>query len=97
MRFRYRSEVEKELAKDPGIRRELKKRADRIVEDTRTHARMAAVGHRYEPLDAKPTEKGMRVAAHGPFAAIDEWGSVNSAPTAAMRRAAARAGRFEEA
>lgn len=43
------------------------------------------------------TAEGARVTSFYPFAHLDEFGSINNSPTAAMRSSAAEHGRFEPA
>lgn len=53
--------------------------------------------NKYGAIAVSESDDGAVVSADGPFAHLDEWGSVNNPPTAAMRRAAASTGaRFEE-
>lgn len=47
-------------------------------------------------VTVEATDDGAWVGTDHPFAHLDEWGSVNNPPTAAMRSAAAAAGRFVE-
>lgn len=66
---------------------------------------IAAAGYRFSEnrdpssFSVQSDDDGVRVAATGKqskhFAHLDEWGSIRSRPTGAMRNAAARFGRFE--
>lgn len=82
----------------PGVRVELMRRARRIAEGAKTAAKMArSWPGRYGAITAEPTAEGATAAAQGSLAHLDEWGSANNSPTAAMRRAAETEGRFREA
>lgn len=70
--------------------------AERVRAGTEAGRAMRNV-NKYGAITVVETDDGAVVSADGPFAHLDEWGSVNNPPTAAMRRAAASAGsRFEE-
>ncbi|HNH38628.1 MAG TPA: hypothetical protein PK912_09290 [Microthrixaceae bacterium] len=54
-------------------------------------------GGRSGPVEVTDTARGCTVAMTGPFAHLEEWGSVNSSPTAPLRRAVEASGlEFEE-
>jgi len=72
-------------------------RANRIAAATRATAKMArSYPGRYGAITVSAAKAGATVAAQGSLAHLDEWGSINNSPTAAMRRAAEREGRFRE-
>lgn len=73
----------------PEVRAEVLRIAARVAKDT---ARLAA-DHRYRPVVAV-VDGTVRVTTSYAFAHLDEFGSVNNPPTAAMRRAAQRHGRL---
>lgn len=108
MRFQYNPAVEETLRKDPTVKKALRDVGEEIADQTAARAVMFGSGRRYGPIEVTggpgrdssgrftKGDDGVQVVATGPFAHIDEWGSANSAATAAMRSAAAAAGRFEE-
>lgn len=49
-------------------------------------------GSRSGPAEASPSDKGATVALTGPFAHLEEWGSINNGPTAPLRRAVEASG-----
>ncbi len=54
-------------------------------------------GGRSNPVEVAATEKGATVALTGPFAHLEEWGSINSSPSAPLRRAVEASGlEFDE-
>lgn len=54
-------------------------------------------GGRSGPVEVSPTDKGAAVALTGPFAHLEEWGSINSSPSAPLRRAVEASGlEFDE-
>lgn len=55
-----------------------------------------AKDHDYrDSIVVEATPNGARVTSDYSFAHLDEYGSINNPPTAAMRSSAAEAGRFE--
>lgn len=54
-------------------------------------------GGRTGPVEVSDTDRGAQVGLMGPFAHIEEWGSVNNAPFAPLRRAVEASGlEFDE-
>lgn len=54
-------------------------------------------GGRSGPVEVAASERGATVAMTGPFAHIEEWGSVNNGPFAPLRRAVEASGlEFDE-
>ena len=49
-------------------------------------------GARSNPVEVSDTDRGCTVAMTGPFAHIEEWGSVRSGPRAPLRRAVEASG-----
>lgn len=72
------------------------KAAQRIATKTLTLSAMAShYANRYGRITVTRLGRArFRVAAQGPLAHLDEWGSANNSPKATMRRAAASEGRF---
>ena len=108
MRFQYNPAVEDALRKDPAVKKALRDVGEDLADATEQRRHMTRSSGRYGRIEVTggpgrdssgrftKGDDGVQVVATGPFAAIDEWGSANSAPTGAMRAAAAAAGRFEE-
>lgn len=60
-------------------------------------ANISFPGGRSNPVEVTATELGATVALTGPFAHLEEWGSINSSPSAPLRRAVEASGlEFEE-
>jgi hypothetical protein len=76
----------------------LQDRAEKIAGETLETSPMAQkYPNRYGKVEVSTPRPGARrVAAQGPMAHLDEFGSANNPPHAAMRRAAERHGRFVE-
>lgn len=73
------------LAKGDDVKAKLKTVAKSVARDTERNARIT----RYKPrCKITDTDDGVRVSRVEPFAAIDEFGTVNNPPSAALRRAA---------
>lgn len=97
LRFVYRPQVEPEIAKSPMMTAILREKAENIVAGTIANAVMSDSGARYNEVSVTVEPGKATAAAEGPFAHLDEWGGAKGpGPTAAMRRAAASEGRFEE-
>lgn len=80
-----------------GVQAELEKRGQQVADETEVNSLMAqGQPGRYGDIEVSHDGTTVTVAATGSFAHLDEWGSVNNSPTAAMRRAAEAAGRFKE-
>lgn len=80
----------------PEVMAVVDKTADRIAARTRRGSKMnRKYPARYGPVVVTSEGRTRTVAAQGPLAHLDEWGSVNNPPRATMRRAAAAEGRFE--
>lgn len=82
----------------PGVGDDLQERAEAIGDEAVATSPMAQkYPKRYGEVEVTTPAPGKRrVAAKGPMAPIDEWGSANSPPHASMRRAAERHGQFRE-
>lgn len=77
------------------VRPLLMEKADEIAGNC--DANIGFPGGRSGPVEVTETEKGARVAMTGPFAHIEEWGSVNNGPQAPLRRAVEASGlEFDE-
>lgn len=81
----------------PGVGEDLEHRAENIRSATQISSAMASRHRgRYGAIVITKVRDGARrVAALGPLAHLDEWGSANNSPKASMRRAAEREGRFQ--
>lgn len=54
-------------------------------------------GSKAGPVEVAASERGFTVAMTGPFAHLEEWGSINNSPFAPLRRAVEASGlEFEE-
>lgn len=101
-RMVLRTDARKIVESLPGVVDEVEQRALRIAAMTVVLSRMAAThGGRYGAIlitqlfrAGARAASARRVAAQGSFAHLDEFGSANNSPTAAMRRAAEREGRL---
>lgn len=96
-RFVYNPGCETAVKAMPGVTAGLLDAGTAVQGGTVANAAMAGSGGRYNPVTVEASGPGeVTVGTGAPFAHIDEFGSVNSGPTAAMRRAAESVGgRFE--
>lgn len=94
MKFDANPEALAGLVRDPKVKAALTDAAQQVADLTVGNARI----RRYGPAcEVEDTQDGVRVWRTEPFASIDEWGSKNGPPSAAMRRAVQQAGlRFNE-
>lgn len=90
-RIRLDPNLEAELAGMAGLRATIDRAADAVADRARTSARMS--GGKAFARTAKNVTRApdgghrVQVGAAGPFAHIEEWGSINSAPQATLRNA----------
>lgn len=98
-RYRQAPRAKQTVERLPKVQRQLQAVGREIADRTVVNSDMAAGygqrGSRYGEILVRPTKKGARVAAQGPFAHLDEFGSINNEPTAAMRRAAESVGKLK--
>lgn len=104
MKFTPNPEQLAELAKQPAVREAMMAKAQEVADLCVENSRF----RRYNPtckVDSGQRDASGRFVTGGtlkvirtePFASIDEWGSKNGPPSAALRRAVQTAGlRFEE-
>lgn len=99
-RFRPAANLDEILAKVvdelPEVDDALDAAANRIARGAVANSAMAQkYPGRYGPVEVSDLGgRRRRVAAKGPLAHLDEWGSANNPPRASMRRAAEAEGRF---
>lgn len=97
LRFKYRRDVEREVARSPEMVQALMPAGREIAAATKQASPMArSEPGRYGTIDVRAEPDRVTVAATGSFAHLDEWGGRNSPAQASMRRAAARVGKFRE-
>ena len=77
------------------VRPQVMEKADEIAGNC--EGNIGFPGGRSGPVEVTETERGATVAMTGPFAHIEEWGSVNNGPQAPLRRAVEASGlEFDE-
>lgn len=91
--FRPNPRFKQEMANDPGVHDQLRKRATRAISiaQATTHRKFATGFY------VEDTETGVRGGTTNPFFHLDEWGSIHNPPRAPLRRAVRATGaRLEE-
>lgn len=92
-RFVPAGDLDEILASLPGVEAEQLDVAQEIADGTRANA----VDHQYgDSVEVHTDGESVQVTTDYSFAHLDEWGSANNPPSAAMRNAASDAGRFVE-
>lgn len=95
-RIRLKPNLAAELADLPGLRATIDRAADTVASRAQAAARMS--GGKAFARTAKNVTRApdgghrVQVGAAGPFAHIEEWGSINSPPQATLRNAVRSAG-----
>lgn len=85
-----------DLGRTEGVKGKLREKAQEVADATEQNARIRRYNPTCEVLDSEDG-KGVTVWRTEPFASLDEWGSKNGPPSAALRRAVQQAGlKFKE-
>lgn len=73
-----------------AVKDQIREVAEGIAQEAQ--ANISFPGARSGPVTVEESDRGFTVAMQGPFAHIEEWGSINNGPQAPMRRAAYASG-----